>query len=282
MNQNNIDIFNDTLNYIKEDKILSDSSFASSKSTIIYKEKLIANKQTIRAGKVTITTNRTFEAAIKMHKKHPNKKIAVLNFASATNPGGGVANGSSAQEESLCRCSTLYPVLSSRYLFENFYLPNRKEHNPLHNDVVIYSPGIIICKSDDRMNKRLNREEFVKVDVISAAAPNLRERPSNKFNYDGYNSISISNKELYDIHVSRGKQIIEAALQNNVEILVLGALGCGAFRNNPTIVAEAYKELMKEYAKYFDEIEFAIYCREYDKENYYIFKDKLGDYYDRH
>ena len=276
MNQNNINIFNDTLNYIKEGRILSDSSFASSKSTIIYKEKLVANKQTIRAGKVTITTNRTFEAAIKLHKKHPNKKIAVLNFASATNPGGGVTNGSSAQEESLCRCSTLYPVLSSQYLFKNFYLPNRKEHNPLHNDVVIYSPEIIICKSDDEVNKRLNREEFVKVDVISAAAPNLRERPSNIFNYDGHNSISISNKDLYDIHVSRGKQIIEVALHNNIEILVLGAFGCGAFKNNPTIVAEAYKELMKEYAKYFDEIEFAIYCREYDKENYYIFKDKLG------
>lgn len=269
MKLNNIDIFNDTLNFIKEDKILSDSSFASSKSTIIYKEKLVANKRTVRAGKVTITTNRTFEAAIKMHKKHPNKKIAVLNFASATNPGGGVANGSSAQEESLCRCSTLYPVLSSQYLFKNFYLLNRREHNPLHNDLVIYSPEIIICKSDDEVNKRLKREEFVKVDVISAAAPNLRERSANIFN-------SISDMDLYDIHISRGKQIIEVALQNNIEILILGAFGCGAFKNNPTIVAEAYKELMKEYAKYFDEIEFAIFCREYDKKNYYIFKDKLG------
>ena len=273
MNQNNINIFNDTLNYIKEDKVLSDSSFASSKSTIIYKDKLVADKRNIKTGKITITTNRTFEAAIKLHKKYPNKRIAVLNFASATNPGGGVTSGSSAQEESLCRCSTLYPVLNSHYLFKNFYLPNRQEHNPLHNDVVIYSPEIIICKSDDGMYRRLNKEEFVKVDVISAAAPNLRERPTNT----GYNAISILDKELYDIHISRGKQIIEIAMQNNADILVLGAFGCGAFKNNPSVVAEAYKELMKQYAKYFDEIEFAVYCREYDKENYYLFKEKLGD-----
>ena len=277
MNQNNIDIFNDTLNFIKEDKLLSDSSFISLKSTIIYKDKMVAGAKAIKDAKVTITTNRTFEAATKLNKKYPNKKIAVLNFASATNPGGGVVNGSSAQEESLCRCSTLYPVLNSSYLLKNYYLPNRKEHNPLHNNVVIYSPGIIICKSDDGTYKRLNKEEFIKVDVISAAAPNLRERPTNKFNNDGYNTLSISDKELYEIHISRGKQIIEAAMHHNVDILVLGAFGCGAFKNNPSIVAKAYKELMKQYAKYFVEIEFAIYCREYDKENYYIFKETFED-----
>lgn len=275
MNQNNINIFVDTLDYIKSNKLLSDSSFRSSKSTDIYKEIITSDKKIEKAGKITITTNRTFEAAIKLRNKYPNKKIAVLNFASATNPGGGVTNGSSAQEESLCRCSTLYPVLNSNYLFRNFYLPNRQEHNPLHSDKIVYSPDIVICKSDDGNYRRLKENEFVHVDVISAAAPNLRERPSNRYNSDGVNSVSISDKELYKIHILRGKQILESALRNNVDILVLGAFGCGAFKNDPNIVAQAYKDLMHEYSKYFDEIEFAIYCREYDKENYYIFNDIL-------
>ena len=275
MNQNNINIFNDTLDYIKSNKTLSDSIFHSSKTSIIYREKVTFNGKEIKRGIVTVTTNRTFEAAIKLRNKYPNKRIAVLNFASATNPGGGVTKGSSAQEESLCRCSTLYPVLGSNYLFRNFYLPNRQEHNPLHNDKIIYSPNIVICKSDDGNYRRLRENEFVHVDVISAAAPNLRERPTNRFNNDGYNHVSVSNKDLYDLHINRGRQIIESALVNNVDILVLGAFGCGAFKNDPEIVSDAYKDLMKEYCKYFDEIEFAIYCREYDKENYVIFKNKL-------
>lgn len=59
-------------------------------------------------GKVQVTKNRTMEAA----KGYPNKKVCVLNFASACNPGGGVTKGAHAREECLCRISTLYPCLN--------------------------------------------------------------------------------------------------------------------------------------------------------------------------
>ena len=52
---------------------------------------------------ISVTMNMTFEAAQKLLYKYQNERIAVLNFASATNPGGGVVNGARAQEESLCR-----------------------------------------------------------------------------------------------------------------------------------------------------------------------------------
>ena len=61
----------------------------------------------------------------------------------------------------------------------------------------------------------------------------------------------------------------------NIRNLVLGAFGCGAFKNNPEVVAKAYKEVLKEFDGYFENIEFAIYCSKYDTQNYIIFKKVL-------
>lgn len=60
---------------------------------------------------------------------YKNTKTAVHNFASATNPGGGVKRGSNAQEECLCRCSGLYVCLSTQTMWDGFYFPHRQAHN---------------------------------------------------------------------------------------------------------------------------------------------------------
>ncbi|MDD6023455.1 MAG: TIGR02452 family protein [Oscillospiraceae bacterium] len=80
-------------------------------------------------ARVVVSRKRTLEAAEPYVRE--GRKTCILNFASATNPGGGVTRGSSAQEECICRSSTLYPCLNTRELWNRFYSPHRKTGNPM-------------------------------------------------------------------------------------------------------------------------------------------------------
>ena len=214
-----------------------------------------------------------------LHKEFPDKKIAVLNFASAMRPGGGVKKGARAQEESLCRCSTLFPTIDRRWLWNEYYDVNRAAKDVRHSDACIYSPGVIICKTDESIPKRMLESEFVTVDVISCAAPDLKKKPYNRYNPETGRAINVDNHELFDIHLKRARHILHIAAANRVDILVLGAFGCGAFHNDPEVVAEACKDaiLDDQYKDKFDLIEFAIYCKATETRNYEAFNRRIGN-----
>lgn len=222
---------------------------------------------------VKVTKNRTFQAAM----EYKSKKVAVLNFASATTPGGGVVKGSSAQEECLCRCSTLYYNLTEDYIWKNFYLPHRRDQNPIHNDDLIYTPDVVIFKSDTSHPNLLAQDQWKKVNVITCAAPNLRERPSNGYNSgEGDKSVSISDDELEQIHIKRGRKILQVAATEENQVVILGAFGCGAFMNKPEVVAKAYAKLLEEFKNSFETIEFAVYCPAWDDTNFRVFNQILN------
>lgn len=224
---------------------------------------------------IRVSKNKTFEAAMKLHQEFPDKKIAVLNFASATRPGGGVKSGSTAQEESLCRCSTLYPTIDRRWLWQKYYDVNRAAHDVLHTDACIYSPGVIICKTDESIPKRMQPSDFVTVDVTSCAAPNLRNEPANYHNPETGKPVRMDPDQLRNIHMKRARHIMHVAAANKVDILILGAFGCGAFVNDPEIVAQAYRRVIREYQARFDVIEFAIYCKDLETDNYKAFYEQF-------
>lgn len=98
------DVFNDTLNIINSNDILKIIR-KSQTETILYSAECEIDlpQNPNYEQEISVTMNMTFEAAQKLLYKYQNERIAVLNFASATNPGGGVVNGARAQEESLCR-----------------------------------------------------------------------------------------------------------------------------------------------------------------------------------
>ena len=226
------------------------------------------------AGKVVVSGKRTLEASEKYAKQ--GKRVCVLNFASATNPGGGVVHGSSAQEEAICRCSTLYPCLNTRKMWNEFYTPHRNADNPLYNDDCIFTPGVKVFKSDTSEPELLPEEDWWEVDVITCAAPNLRHTPSNRMNPNaGSKKAEIPEGELKKLHEKRIERIFEIAIANKADVLILGAFGCGAFRNPPEVVAQAFAEFTKKYKNCFDAIEYAVYHREYEAENYEVFKKTL-------
>ena len=220
-------------------------------------------------AKLIVSKKRSYEAA----SAYKDSKICVHNFASATNPGGGVVRGSSAQEECLCRCSTLYFSLNTKEMWDGFYSPHRAEHNPLHNDDCIYTPDVVVFKKDTANPSLMSEEEWYSVNVITCAAPNLREKPSNMMNSgDGHKAAKISDKDLLDLHEKRLAKILDIALSEGNEVVILGAFGCGAFENKPEVVAKAAKNVISKYMHAFKIIEFAVYCSPRDDSNFKVFE----------
>ncbi len=270
--QENVEIFEDTKKLCESNTRLKEVI-----KKCIENQKLILENERVdmptaryeEDAKIVVSKKRTYEAA----SAYKDEKVCVLNFASASNPGGGVVHGANAQEECLCRCSTLFFNLDIKEMWNKFYAPHRAQKNPLHNDDIIYTPDVMVFKSDTASPKLLAEKDWYGVNVITCAAPNLREKPSNSYNQgDGDERINLSDAELLSLHEQRLRKILQVASLNGNEVVILGAFGCGAFRNPPRIVAQAAKNVIKEFSKHFKTIEFAVYCSPKDDSNYVMFK----------
>ena len=275
--EDNVAVFEDTEKLCKENERLSEAVNTSlmNQQIILEKDTLgeVARDRYSDKAKLVVSMKRSYEAA----KAYKGTRTAVHNFASATNPGGGVKKGSGAQEECLCRCSTLYFNLDTKDAWSKFYTPHRAAKAPIHNSDIIYTPEVIVFKTDTAYPLKLQEKDWYKVDVITCAAPNLKLNPTNEFNPgDGNKQVKITDNELLAIHEKRLRRILDVAVLNGVESIVLGAFGCGAFRNKPEVVALAAKNVLKDYLHSFKNIEFAVYCRPNDDRNFKVFERTLG------
>ncbi|MFJ5642623.1 TIGR02452 family protein [Streptomyces sp. NPDC093223] len=170
----------------------------------------------------------TGESSLEAARRLADAPVAVLNFASARNPGGGYLNGAQAQEEALCRASALYACqLDARA----FYDHHRAHRDPFYSDRVIHSPAVPVFR-DDR--GRLLAEPY-RAGFLTSAAPNAgvirRTAPERA-------------AELPEVLAVRAERVLEVAAAQGYRRLVLGAWGCGVFQNDPRQVAGAFRGLL--------------------------------------
>ncbi|ALO12703.1 hypothetical protein AQF52_7117 [Streptomyces venezuelae] len=200
---------------------------------------------TDRTATLDVTGESSLAAARRMVSADPARPVAVLNFASARNPGGGYLNGAQAQEEALCRASALHATLLRA---PDYYAHHRADPDVFYTDRVIHSPRVPVFR-DER--GALLDEPFT-VGFLTSPAPNagvVRRRTPERA------------AQLPAALATRAERVLETAAAAGYRRLVLGAWGCGVFQNDPTVVAGAFGALLRgdgRFAGHFEEIVFAV------------------------
>ncbi|MFV8753453.1 TIGR02452 family protein [Nannocystaceae bacterium ST9] len=200
-------------------------------------------------ARIEVTGELTQEAARRLIHDEGCEDLVLLNFASAKNAGGGFINGAKAQEEDLARASALYPCLLEA---REYYEANRNCDHLVYTDHMIWSPAVPFFRVHPR--ELLDRPFLAS--VITAPAPNAlaleREWPAE-----------LSGLDYEHVLRQRAGKLLALAEERGHRTLLLGAWGCGVFRNDPELVADAFGRWLEgsRFAGSFDRVVFAVWDR---------------------
>ncbi|MFJ8040337.1 TIGR02452 family protein [Kitasatospora sp. NPDC096147] len=186
--------------------------------------------------------------------------VAVLNFASARNPGGGYLRGARAQEEDLCRAALLYHCLLAA---PDYYEAHRASTDLRYSHRVIWSPEVPVIR-DARGDLRADPYT---VSFLTSPAPNAGQLALRA----GGAAVDVR-AEL----VERAGRVLGVAAAHGVRELVLGAWGCGVFRNDPAEVADAFDQALATHGAPFTRVVFAVWDRTPVSANRAAFEARFG------
>lgn len=174
------------------------------------------------------------DECLSLKRRYPSCKLGLLNMASEFCPGGGVRKGSVAQEETICRATSLYPsLIAHKY--------------PLEPDEMIFSKDVRIVK--DGSYSVLETPVVVEGVLTMPAIRRPLVTPQGRYASDA------------DRETMRNKIriILRTALVHRLDTLVLGAMGAGAFGNPVEEVAALFREALRgEFENRFRRVVFAI------------------------
>lgn len=235
-----IKIFNNT-------RFLSKVVFARNTNNTCKNTEVYSDLKAVPYSSALANVNFVVGGTLEIGTKYTNKyHTALLNFADGKKPGGWPELGCLTQEENLCRCTNLYEVLVSDKCDAEYYEVNKKfdgkfskMREGLCTDRVMYVPNVMIFRDDNTYE--LKKPTYA--DIITCPAPSCRFRDSSK---------------ALAVYEQRVEQIILSAIKNKAECLVLGAWGCGAFQQDPILIARAFVRNLNKYSGYFKKVVFAI------------------------
>eukprot|EP01006_Ploeotia_vitrea_P024208 TRINITY_DN56963_c0_g1_i1.p1 TRINITY_DN56963_c0_g1~~TRINITY_DN56963_c0_g1_i1.p1 ORF type:complete len:484 (-),score=103.90 TRINITY_DN56963_c0_g1_i1:317-1711(-) len=193
-----------------------------------------------------VATTTVLKSIVDIKQRFPDQHVGVLNFASARNPGGGWDTGAVAQEETIARGSTIIPCLTK--FQEQFYTPNRKMSSCVYSHCMMWAPLVPVFKDDE--GEPFDEPalcSFVTAPAVNAGV--VRHRPSEA---PGEERIETNMRERMD-------RVLYVFQQHKCDVLILGAFGCGVFRNDPAWVCQVWKTLLEtKYFGCFSHVHYAI------------------------
>lgn len=241
--EQNIEVFRQTRELSYNDYIAKETQKLIN-NTKVYREpsRCSMSDANIKCN-VTILMNDTVSVIWNIRNHSKDAKIAALNFADPYVPGGLVEQGANTQEESLCRCSNLYESLIKEECISEYYNYNKSLNNNIFSDRIIYSKNVVFFRDNITYNITNN---YATCDIITSPAP--------------LGDVRYQNEVLYNKTITnRIESILKVAMSNDIDVLILGAWGCGAFHNRPKIIAKAFHDAICNISR-IKNIIFAIPC----------------------
>ena len=206
---------------------------------------------------VTLADESTLSA---IHRLQNAKSLGVLNFASAKNPGGGFMNGAWAQEESLAIASNLY---NSQINQQKYYETNRACRSMMYTDTAIWSPDVVFFRDDDFiLLENPSRASVLTLPAVNMGQVLLKGEDPTRADVIMFRRMGIA----LGIFADRG-----------CDTIILGAYGCGVFRNDPYKIAVWWKHLLRDYSGSFKHIHFAVLDRSRTREVMSAFESVFGE-----
>lgn len=227
------------------------------------RDRILAESQVPGRTRFDVVNATTLAAARRLADSRPPGDVVCLNFASAKNPGGGFLNGSQAQEESLARASGLYPCLSP---VSGYYATNRSHPSCLYTDNMIYSPAVPVIRDDE---DQLLAVPYA-VSLITAPAVNAGAVRANEPHHVS---------QIEPVMLDRIEKLLSLAVVHGHRLLVLGAWGCGVFKNDPADVARWFHVHLcgtGTFTRAFDVVTFAVLDRTPGEPTLRAFADRFS------
>lgn len=256
-------VFNDTEHYIAEHRgvLMSDCSshIVESKGDIVDTvDTSVQHKAAYGEPARLILTNgkslQSMNAVMFRYFRGQQLKCGVLNFANFFKPGGGVVEGAGAQEECLCRITTLYDAIFK--MKNDFYEANKRRRQNAKDapsalswvDIgvfnrIIYTQNVRQIKEDTRYGRIGEYIDGPTFDVVTAAMPELRDKTRSGYPTLNVSLANMDNKALRRHYCLLWHRILKTFYEHGVVVIGLGAFGCGVFKNDADLVAEAFYEV---------------------------------------